>query len=58
MPCIDIDDMLYQRLLEVAKQMGVSPEKLIQAILEEWLAPYNSEKEREVLQRLRELGYE
>ena len=58
MPCIEIDDQLYQRLLEVAKQMGTTPGKLLQTILEEWLTPYTPEKEQEVLKRLRELGYE
>jgi len=57
-PCIEIDDQLYQRLLEVAKQMGTTPGKLLQTILEEWLTPYTPEKEQEVLKRLRELGYE
>lgn len=58
MPCIEIDEKLYQRIAEVAKQMETTPEKLIQTILEEWLTPFDPEKEQEVLQRLKAMGYE
>jgi predicted transcriptional regulator len=62
MPCIEVDDRLYQRLQEAAKRMETTPEKLLQLILEEWLedwlTPYTLEEEREVQKRLRELGYE
>jgi hypothetical protein len=58
MPCIEIDEKLYQRIAEVAKQMETTPEKLIKTILEEWLTPFNPEKEQEVLQRLKAMGYE
>jgi hypothetical protein len=57
-PCIEVDERLYQRLVEAAKRMETTPEKLLQAILEEWLTPYDLEKEQEVLKRLKELGYE
>ena len=57
-PCVEVDDQLYQRLVEAARRMETTPEKLLQAILEEWLTPYDLEKEQEVLQRLKELGYE
>jgi predicted transcriptional regulator len=60
-PCIEVDEQLYQRLQEAAKRMETTPEKLLQLILEEWLedwlTPYTLEEEREVLKRLRELGY-
>jgi len=38
--------------------METTPEKLLQAILEEWLTPYDLAKKQEVLQRLKDLGYE
>jgi hypothetical protein len=60
-PCIEVDERLYQRLQEAAKRMETTPEKLLQAILEawleDWLTPYTPEEEQEVLKRLRELGY-
>jgi hypothetical protein len=60
-PCIEVDERLYQRLQEAAKRMETTPEKLLQVILEtwleDWLTPYTPEEEQEVLKRLRELGY-
>jgi predicted transcriptional regulator len=58
MICVDIDDELYRRLQETAKRMGITPEKLLHTIIEEWLTPYTPEEEQEVVKRLRELGYE
>jgi hypothetical protein len=59
---IPISDQASQRLQEVAKQEGISPEELARAGLEDWLtrpgpdfleaAKYVLEKNRELYRRL------
>lgn len=54
---IELPEDIYNRLESTAKEMNTTPEKLAASVLEEWLAPYSLEEEKEVLERLKSMGY-
>ncbi|MGC9108628.1 MAG: hypothetical protein ACP5IE_10635, partial [Infirmifilum sp.] len=56
MPCVDIDDKLYAALQREAEKRGETPQQLLKKILELYFG-YGEEEEKEVLRRLRDLGY-
>jgi len=56
MPCIDIDDKLWEALQREAKRRGEDPRQTLKRILELYFG-YGEEEEKEIIRRLRDLGY-
>jgi negative regulator of replication initiation len=56
MPCVEIDDKLYAALQREAEKRGETPQQTLRRILELYFG-YGEEEEKEVLRRLRDLGY-
>ncbi|ABP49958.1 MAG: hypothetical protein OWQ51_11290 [Pyrobaculum arsenaticum] len=54
MPCVEIDEKLYEALRREAEKRGEKPEQTLKRILELY---FGEEDEREILRRLRDLGY-
>ena len=56
MPCVDIDDELWEALQREAKRRGEDPRQTLKWILELYFG-YGEEEEKEVIRHLRDLGY-
>jgi hypothetical protein len=56
MTCIDIDDKLWEALQREAKRRGEDPRQTLKRILELYFG-YGEEEEKEIIRRLRDLGY-
>jgi hypothetical protein len=54
--CVDIDDRLWEALQREAKRRGEEPRQTLRRILELYFG-YGEEEEKEVVRRLRDLGY-
>jgi len=55
-PCVDIDDELWEALQREAKRRGEDPRQTLKWILELYFG-YGEEEEKEVIRHLRDLGY-
>ena len=54
MPCVEIDKELYEALRREAEKRGERPEQTLKRILELY---FGETDEKEILRRLRDLGY-
>ncbi|MGB9623053.1 MAG: hypothetical protein ACPL07_04325 [Candidatus Bathyarchaeia archaeon] len=55
--CIELSREIYELLQHVAQEMNTTPEKLVTTIVEEYLVSYSPKEEKEVMERLKRLGY-
>lgn len=58
MPAVNISEKLYAALQREAAQRGKTVDQLVEEIIAAWLgADISPEEEKEVVKRLRDLGY-